>query len=144
MNQIELKARFAVPAAAIYQAWLDPTRHGAMSYGGAAHIAAVVGGAFDCGDGYVRGTTLELEPGRRIVQGWRTSDFAEGQPDTRLELDFVDSEKGCELTLVHNGFPEEQVEEYRQGWKEYYLEPMKRFFGAGNPEGKPKPKTQSR
>ncbi|MFZ4616927.1 MAG: SRPBCC domain-containing protein [Rectinemataceae bacterium] len=129
MDQIRLKAEFAVSAGEIYAAWLDPLLHGSMSSGGEAHIEAVVGGAFDCGDGYIRGKNLELDPGARILQSWRTTDFAEDQADTMLELTLEDSTSGCTLTLAHNGFPAGQVDEYRQGWEEYYLGPMKAYFG---------------
>jgi uncharacterized protein YndB with AHSA1/START domain len=130
MNQIELKAHFAVSAEKLYKAWLSPVHHGAMSYGGEAHIDPAVGGQFDCGDQYVWGSNLELEPFRRIVQSWRTTDFGEDQPDTRLELNFTDTEDGCELNLVHNGFPEDQVADYLHGWNEFYLVPMKVYFGG--------------
>ena len=130
MNQIELKASFAVPAEKLYKAWLSPVHHGAMSYGGDAHIDGQVGGHFDCGDGYVWGQTLELEPGKRIVQSWRTTDFAEDQPDTTLEILFADTDTGCEMTLLHNGFPDDQVADYLHGWNEFYLVPMKVYFGG--------------
>ncbi len=130
MNQIELTAHFGIPAEKLYKAWLSPVHHGAMSYGGEAHIDPVVDGDFDCGDGYVWGKTLELEPGRRIVQSWRTTDFAEDQPDTTLEITFADSDEGCTLTLVHNGFPDDQVADYLHGWNEFYLAPMKIYFGG--------------
>ncbi|MEI6388862.1 MAG: SRPBCC domain-containing protein [Spirochaetota bacterium] len=129
MDQIRLKAEFAVSALELYSAWLDPLLHGSMSYGGEAHIEAVIGGAFDCGDGYISGKNLELDPGARILQSWRTTDFAGDQAETLLELSFQDSTSGCTLTLVHTGFPAEQVDEYRQGWEEYYLRPMKVYFG---------------
>ncbi len=130
MNQIELTAHFGIPAEKLYKAWLSPVHHGAMSYGGEAHIDPVVGGDFDCGDGYVWGKTLELDPGRRLVQSWRTTDFAEDQPDTTLQVTFTDNDEGCTLTLVHNGFPEDQVADYLHGWNEFYLAPMRIYFGG--------------
>lgn len=130
MNQIELKMTFSISAAKLYKAWLDPLHHVAMSWGEYAEIDPVVDGLFTCGDGYIFGKNLELDPGKRIVQAWRTTDFPDDQPDTQLELLFTDTEDGCEFTLIHNGFPEDQVETYAQGWLQYYLEPMKLYFGG--------------
>ena len=38
-------------------------------------------------DGYVAGGNLELKPFHRIGQSWRTSEFPEGVPDSRLEIE---------------------------------------------------------
>lgn len=129
-GQIELKAQFGVAAEKLYRAWLDPVHHAAMSYGGEAQFDAQVGGHHSSGDGYITGTFRELEPGRRLVFTWRTTDFAENQPDSLVELKLADTDGGCELTLVHTGLPDDQVEQYKSGWVEFYLDPMKRYFGG--------------
>ena len=69
----------------IYAAWLDSKAHGAMT-GAAAKATAKVGGAFSAWDGYAYGTNLELVPGKKIVQSWRTTDFAEGDKDSKLTV----------------------------------------------------------
>jgi uncharacterized protein YndB with AHSA1/START domain len=52
----------------------------------AAQIAARVGGRFTAGGVYMQGATLELDPPRKIVQSWRTTEFPEEAPDSRLEV----------------------------------------------------------
>ena len=78
----DFKLSCTLPATpqAVYDAWLDSAAHGAMT-GGAAKIAKHVGGPYSAWDGYIAGKTLELIPGKRIVQSWRTSEFAAGDPD---------------------------------------------------------------
>ena len=49
--------------------------------GSPAIVDPEIGGAFEAWDGYISGRTLSLEPGRRIVQSWRTSEFAEDEGD---------------------------------------------------------------
>lgn len=39
--------------------------------------------------------------------------------------------KRTELKMVHSRVPAEQAGSYADGWKEYYWEPLKRYFGAG-------------
>lgn len=130
MEKITLSATFSVPGEKLYQAWLDPVHHAAMSYGGDAVIDARVGGTHSTGDGYITGKFVDLVPGKRIVQTWRTTDFPEDQPDSQVELLFGDSKDGGSFQLVHSGLPEDQVEEYRNGWIEYYLQPMTLYFGG--------------
>jgi len=101
-----------------------------MSYGGDAVIDAQVGGNHSTGDGYITGSFVELVPGKRIVQTWRTSDFPAEQPDSEVELTFGDTKTGGSLHLVHSGLPEDQIEEYRNGWIEYYFQPMTLYFGS--------------
>jgi len=67
---------------AIYEAWMSSEGHAAMT-GAEATIDPRPGGAFEAGDGYITGKTVALDPGRRIVQTWRTSEFAGSDPAWR-------------------------------------------------------------
>ena len=128
--------RFLLPAVLpatprrVYQAWLDGELHGAMTGGAATVEAARVGGAFTAWDGYIEGTILALEPGRRIVQSWRSSDFPEGTPASRLEVALTRAEGGTRVTIRHSEIPAGQGGSYLDGWSEHYLAPMLRFFRA--------------
>jgi peroxiredoxin/uncharacterized protein YndB with AHSA1/START domain len=70
---------------AIYDAWLDSRAHGKMT-GAKAKASAKVGGDFSVWDGYAIGKNLELDPGKRIVQSWRTTDFAASDPDSKITV----------------------------------------------------------
>ena len=87
MKTESLTVSAVIPAApeAIYKAWMSSRGHSAMT-GNGATVVARVGGKHTAWDGYIRGKTLELEPGKRIVQSWRTTDFAEEAKDSRLEV----------------------------------------------------------
>ena len=110
----------------IYDAWLDSDKHSAMT-GGEAECSKETGEKFSAWDGYISGTNLELEPGRRILQSWRTSEFDDADEDSFLELIFRPSGNGTELTLNHTNIPEGQTQ-YEQGWVDSYFEPMRHFF----------------
>jgi activator of HSP90 ATPase len=111
---------------AIYDAWMSSDRHSAMT-GGRAEIDPRPGGAFQAWDGYITGTTFELEPGRRIAQTWRTSDFAPDDPDSRIEVILEPAGQGTLITLLHTDIPEGQGG-YEQGWRDNYFDPMRAFF----------------
>ena len=97
-----------------YAAWMNGEEHSAFT-GSAAEIDPRAGGKFTAWDGYIWGKTLELEPGRRIVQSWRTSDFSEHDRDSRIEVTFNAVSGGTEITLVHTDIPEGQGDQYPVG-----------------------------
>ena len=96
--------------------------------GGEAHIDPSVGGDYDAWDGYISGKTLELEPGRRIVQSWRTAEFATDEPDSRIEVVLEPSGTGTLLTIHHFTVPDGQLAYEESGWRENYFEPMRDYF----------------
>ena len=113
----------------VYNAWLSADEHSAFT-GSPATVDPTVGGAFTAWDGYISGTTLEMTPTSRIVQAWRSTDFPESAPDSRLEIRFEAAPEGTRLTLIHSGFPEGSDDEYRQGWIDFYFAPMAEYFTA--------------
>ena len=112
----------------VFDSWLSSKGHSAMTQS-PARASARVGGAFTAWDGYITGKNLELEPGKRIVQSWRTTEFPADAPDSRVEIRLEPATTGTRLILKHTLIPAGQGGGYRQGWRDYYFVPMKRFFG---------------
>jgi activator of HSP90 ATPase len=114
----------------VYEAWLDGARHAAFT-GAAATGEAAVGTRFTAWDGYIEGSNVELQPYTRIVQSWRTTEFPAGAPDSTVTVLLEPEAEGAtRITLRHTGIPEGQSESYRQGWLDYYFEPMRRYFSG--------------
>ena len=111
----------------VFSAWLDSEEHGAM-IGASAEVLGGVGSTFSAWDGYISGTTLEVEEDRRILQSWRTSEFADNDADSKLEVLLEPVKGGTQVTFNHTDIPEGQGEKYRQGWQEHYLDPMTDHF----------------
>ena len=88
----------------------------------------MVGGKFTAWDGYIFGTFLELEEGKRVVQEWSSTDFPEGYPPSKLELTFREVPKGTEIVMVHSSVPKDQEAETAEGWTEFYWDPLKQYF----------------
>jgi uncharacterized protein YndB with AHSA1/START domain len=118
----------------IYSAWLDSRQHSAFT-GETADIDPEVGGHISTFSGYASGKNIELEPARRIVQSWRSTEFPAGSPDSRLEVTLEDTSGGTLVTVLHTEIPEGQGDRYREGWVRYYLEPMKRYFSRNLSNG---------
>lgn len=125
---LEFKITTIIPTSPeeVYTAWLDSAQHAAMT-GGAADVNDTIGERFSAWDGYIEGTNLELEPGKRIVQSWRTAEFAEDEEDSRLEITLEADAGGTKLTLRHSQLPAHGGQ-YEQGWEDNYFQPMKAYF----------------
>jgi len=127
VEEIRISTTLPAEPEQIYRAWMDSAGHSAFT-GSPATIDPTTGGAFSAWDGYIQGTTLELEPYRRIIQAWRTTEFPEGSPDSRLEVLLEATDDGTLITLHHSNIPVGQGEGYYQGWIDYYFEPMIKYF----------------
>jgi uncharacterized protein YndB with AHSA1/START domain len=127
LEQLQLRDVFPAAPERIYELWMDSEGHALMT-GGEAVIDPREGGEFSAWDGYITGVTERLEPGRLIVQRWRTSEFPEDAGDSMVELTLRPIEGGCEITLVHSGIPEGQGERYKSGWVDYYFEPLRELL----------------
>ena len=111
----------------IYAAWLSSKGHTEMT-GSAAKATGRVGSRFSAWDGYISGKTLELKPHTRILQSWRTTEFAAEEPDSILEILLAEAKGGTRVTLNHSDIPAGHGPEYKKGWIDFYFKPMKEFF----------------
>src|SRR5579871_6610903 len=123
-----------IPASArdIYDAWLDSVAHSRMT-GGQATASADLGAAFVAWDGYITGRNLELTPGERIVQAWRTTKFPEDHEDSIITLTFEERDGGTLVTLSHSNVPEGHLGYEQGGWQKSYFEPMIAYFSNASP-----------
>jgi len=145
-----------IPASAqeIYDAWLDSLAHSEMT-GGEADMSDEIDAEVSAWDGYITGRNLELIPGERIVQSWRTTQFADEHEDSIITLTFEEAGDGTLMTLVHSKVPDEQTSYEQSGWQEYYFQPMRNYFAkrtraraagrrAAAPKGKSVARTKSK
>lgn len=112
----------------VYDLIMDAKKHSAFT-GSDVTMSTKIKGEFDAFDGYVHGYNIELVKGKKIVQAWH---FAEdGWPDDHFSVCtfiFAPSGDKTKLTFVQEGVPEHKAEAIKDGWKEYYWEPMKAYL----------------
>lgn len=113
----------------IYNAWLSSEGHAAMT-GSPAVVSSRVGETFEAWDGYITGENIALEPGRRIVQSWRTTEFSSDEHESRVEILLQPAFEKTRLILRHSHLPEHGTQ-YEQGWEDAYFVPMRLYFGKG-------------
>ena len=124
---IRQKATVPAEPAKVYEAFIDAKKHSAFT-GTKATGDGRVGSSFTAWDGYISGKNIELEPGKRIVQEWVTSEWPEDFPPSRLELTFKKVKGGTEISMVHSDVPAEQADELKEGWTEFYWKPLEDYF----------------
>jgi uncharacterized protein YndB with AHSA1/START domain len=113
----------------VFEAWLDSEGHSALT-GRPAAVEAFMYGRYTAGDGYIEGITLVTERPGRIVQTWRTPDFPDSSPDSQLEVLLTPTPEGTQVVFNHTGIPMGQGEKVADGWRKFYLEPMREHFAA--------------
>jgi len=121
-----LKKSFNTTAKKIYKTWLSSEGHTKMT-GGSAIISDIIGDKFTAWDGYIEGKNIDLEPNKRILQTWRTSQFKEDEEDSKIEVLLNEVDGKTELTLIHTNLSE-SGEHYKNGWQDHYFEPMAKYF----------------
>jgi uncharacterized protein YndB with AHSA1/START domain len=67
------------------------------------------------------GKNLELDPGKKIVQSWRSTDFPKDAEDSLLEILLEKSGKGTKLTLTHSVFLRDSMRSIKKAGKNFIL-----------------------
>ena len=128
-KNIEQTVTIGAEPSRVYAALMDSGQHSAFT-GEPAQIDPQKGGAFTCYDNYILGLTLELEPGKRIVQAWRSRNWPAG---TYSIVTFKLAKKTGGKTLLRFsqvGVPAKDFAEKSKGWRSHYWDRLNRFFRA--------------
>jgi len=133
-----IEQRVIIPAspAQVYRALMDPKEHAEFTED-KAEGSGEVGEVLRAYGGYITAKNIELEIGKRIVQEWTTTEWPEGYPPSRLEIRLSKAKEGTELTMVHSLVPEEQADDYAQGWKDHYWDKLQKHFMVKKGRKKP-------
>ncbi|HTX71686.1 MAG TPA: SRPBCC domain-containing protein [Rectinemataceae bacterium] len=121
------RVHFDAPPSTVFALYMDSRLHAETTGAGAA-IDPRPGRAFTAWDGYIGGVTLHVEPDRMVVQTWRGSDWNRDDPDSIFVLLFLADGEGTSLHVTHANIPDGQFEGVRDGWKQYYWQPWKRWI----------------
>jgi|SRR6185369_3707120 len=92
--------------------------------GGPADMGDKVGTEFSLWGGDIHGTNKEVVLHKKLVQEW----FG-GKWDEASHLTFVltAKNKSTEVELIHENVPDQEAKDIEEGWKDYYMHPLKEF-----------------
>ncbi len=112
----------------VYEALTDEGQFRKVSGGLDTKISREAGGTFSLFGGVITGRHIELIPGERIVQAWR-SEWAPGEYSiARFGL----NEQGSDTKIVFDdtGFPRGKAEHLASGWKAHYWDGLAQYFAS--------------
>ena len=112
----------ATPAA-VYGVLTGSADFAKMTGGRDAEISKDVGGAVSLFGGDIRARNVELVPGKRVVQAWRSQAWPEGVHSI-VKFELSPQGKGTKLTFDQAGHPDEAQQMLEGGWSKMYWEPM--------------------
>lgn len=110
----------------VYSALTNGMVHAAFT-GAPAVIDTCVGGNFTVWDNYASGTFVVLEEDKTIIQTWRASNWEEGVYSI-VTFRFTNETNGVSIEFTHEHVPKEEEASISDGWKEFYWDPLKKYF----------------
>jgi len=130
MGTVQHSILLPAPAARVYAMYLDPAQHASFTGGGEVTISDREGAEFSGFGGRITGRILRLDPGRLIVQTWRSFEFKPEDPDSILILALRPEGRGTRLSLVQAPTPEHLHDTLQNNWPMRYLDPWKAALGG--------------
>ena len=90
-----------------------------------ASMEAKEGTEFSIFDGDIAGKNLKITENAQLVQEWY---FGDRQEESIVTIDLVSHKGGTKVNLEHTNIPDEDLEEFQEGWNLYYWGSIKEFF----------------
>ena len=124
---IEQSVILPAPAARLYDTYLDPKMHEAIT-GAPVTIGSETGSRFQAFNGMLSGTMLHTVPKRLIVQTWRSGNWRAEDIDSILVLTFSPSGEFGRIDLVHVNVADQDIQGVTEGWEKYYWTPWRKYL----------------
>lgn len=128
MEKFKVSVKLHCSAKEVFTGWLNDKTHSEFTGGQKAKTSPNEGGRFSAWDGYITGTNVEIFPYKKIIQKWRTTDFAPEDPDSMIELFFTYKDDHTLVTITHTNIPDGQGDQYKKRWKDHYFSFMKKRY----------------
>jgi len=90
-----------------------------------AKMDANEGTEFELWDGDICGKNIKVVPVKELVQEWYFDDLPE---PSIVTIKLHTKGTGTSVELKHTNIPDEAYENIKEGWEEYYIGAIKRFF----------------
>lgn len=120
---VEQSVQLPASPDALYDMYLDPREHAAITGSPVVRIAPVEGAEFWAFDGRIHGRILALSPGRQIVQSWRSFEWRPEDLDGTLILAFSPAPGGGRIESALVNAPDHLFEKLVSNWPMRYWEP---------------------
>ena len=124
MKTVKQSYLINAPVEKVWQSLVDPKIIDEWG-GGSAKMSEEEGFEFSIWDGDIHGKNIEVIPNKKLVQDWKEKDW-----DNFSKVTFTLSKKGdkTKLDLLHEDIPDNKGKDIADGWKEYYIGPLKELL----------------
>jgi uncharacterized protein YndB with AHSA1/START domain len=90
-----------------------------------AQMEAKEGTEFSIFDGDIAGRNLKIVENQQLVQEWY---FGDSPEQSLVTIDLKAHKEGTRVLLEHTNVPDEEFDDFLEGWNEYYWGAIKEFF----------------
>jgi len=93
---------------------------------GPAIFDAQEGGTFSLWDGDIHGTNTRVVPNELLEEDW----YGHDDPERCYKVSFALTEKDGVTTVLlkHADVPDDEAEDFADGWRDYYFDPIKELL----------------
>jgi uncharacterized protein YndB with AHSA1/START domain len=123
-----ISAAFPFSSEAVFTALTNARQINAWS-GQPGKVQPTIGGKIELFDGWVKGTVLAYEAGKRLSFTWKPAEWAKENKASIVTCFFKPTKSGTKLTLKHSGFPNDgEMQSHKEGWTEFVFDPVKMYL----------------
>jgi uncharacterized protein YndB with AHSA1/START domain len=124
MKAIKQKYTIKAPVEKVWQALTDPKIINQWG-GGPAKMDDKIGTEFKLWGGDIHGKNTKVVKNKELAQDWISEDWPE---PSKLVFKLSAVKGGMIVDLIQTDVPDEDVDDIADGWKEYYLGPLKIYL----------------
>lgn len=124
MKTIKQKYSINAPVKTVWQGLVSPKIINKWG-GGPVSMDDQVGTEFTLWGGDIHGKNIKVSQNKELIQEWCRGDW-----DQPSKVTFTLKEKGSktDINLLHENVPDEEAANIDDGWKTYYLDPLKELL----------------
>jgi len=124
MKIIKQEYLIKAPIEAVWQALIDPKIISKWG-GGPVKMNDKVGEKFELWGGDIYGTNTKVIKNKKLEQDWYSDNW---EKPSQVVFSLTRNNKGTKLELIHKNVPEKDLSDISDGWKTYYLGPLKELL----------------
>ncbi len=125
MKNLRQSYMIDAPVNLVWQALTDPAMIEEWG-GGPAKMSAMPEDAFSLWGGDIFGKNTQVDPRHKLVQEWKEKKWGE-VPFSTVTFNLKSVAGKTELELIHEGIPDTELISIEEGWRSFYLDPLKKL-----------------
>lgn len=124
MKSIRQTYHIDAPIIEVWKALVDPKYIDGWG-GGPAKMSDKVGSSFSLWGGDIHGKNTQVIPNKKLVQEWYSGKWEKPSIAT---FSLISKNNQTTIEFIHENVPEEEYKDIEEGWKDYYLGPLKNYL----------------